>query len=167
MFARAFLSFHTAPVPAFSQNYLSLIIPTLAQPSCKSNYSRTYGIPGGGGIYRLFCQTNLSRSFTESSFCALFCFRHLRTLSISVSHLSAASSGICALLRKKLGVPLSGHANPTGQHPPANDAMPFPLAHLLPLPHLSPVPRVPTPPYLALTFTSKMSYTLPNEVNPK
>ena len=31
--------------------------------SPKSNHSRTYRIPGGGGIYRFFCQTNSSRSF--------------------------------------------------------------------------------------------------------
>jgi len=49
MFARGVFSFHSAPVPASLENFLTPIIPTLARPSRKSNHSRTYGIPGGGG----------------------------------------------------------------------------------------------------------------------
>jgi len=49
MFARGVLSFHPTPLPASSENSLSPIIPALARVSRKSNHSRTYGVPGGGG----------------------------------------------------------------------------------------------------------------------
>jgi|SRR5579863_4508251 len=49
MFARRFLSFHSALPPGHNLKFLSPIILALARPSCKSNYSRTYGISGGGG----------------------------------------------------------------------------------------------------------------------
>ena len=49
MFARGVLSLYSARFPAFSESPLTPIIPTDARPSHKSNHSRTYGIPGGGG----------------------------------------------------------------------------------------------------------------------
>src|SRR5579859_8156414 len=58
MFARAFLSYHSARIPACPENLPNPIIPTLlsrasferhSRPSCKFNYSRTSAMPGGGG----------------------------------------------------------------------------------------------------------------------
>jgi hypothetical protein len=49
MFARGFFSFHSAHLPTHPENSLSPIIATLARSFCKSNHSRTYRIPGGGG----------------------------------------------------------------------------------------------------------------------
>src|SRR5260221_7076360 len=49
MFARGAFSFHPARFPAYPENLPSPIIPALARNSPKSNYSRTYGIPWGGG----------------------------------------------------------------------------------------------------------------------
>src|SRR5580704_16058281 len=57
MVARAFLSSHPAPLHASGES------------PAKSNHSRTYGIPRGGGIYRFPCQTNppLRQLFAVSS----------------------------------------------------------------------------------------------------
>jgi hypothetical protein len=49
MFARGVFSFHPAPFLASPENPPSPIIPTLARPSRKSNHSRTYRVPWGGG----------------------------------------------------------------------------------------------------------------------
>src|ERR1700719_988316 len=58
MFSRGAFSFHSARLPASPENSLTPIIPARlsraplerdARPSRKSNYSRTYEIPGGGG----------------------------------------------------------------------------------------------------------------------
>src|SRR6202035_2000029 len=50
-FARAPLSFLTTPLPASNQNSLSPMIPALANSPRKSNHSRTYRTPGGGGVW--------------------------------------------------------------------------------------------------------------------
>src|SRR5580700_7914265 len=57
MVARAFLSSYPAPLHASGES------------PAKSNHSRTYGIPRGGGIYRFPCQTNppLRQLFAVSS----------------------------------------------------------------------------------------------------
>src|SRR5579859_6755667 len=49
MFARGAFSFHPAGLSAFPENLLSPIIPAHARRACKSNHSRTYRVPGGGG----------------------------------------------------------------------------------------------------------------------
>jgi hypothetical protein len=49
MFARGVFSFHPVRFHAYPENLPSPIIPTLARPSRKSNYSRTYGMSLGGG----------------------------------------------------------------------------------------------------------------------
>src|SRR5271166_4078241 len=54
MFARGLLSLHFPHLPAPYRN------------SLKSNYSRRYAIPGGGGIYRFSCQTTLLTPLTTS-----------------------------------------------------------------------------------------------------
>src|SRR5258708_20294389 len=67
MFARGAFSFHPARFPAYPENLPSPIIPALARISPNSNYSRTYGIPQGGGCtgflvgpIRLVCKSFVS-----------------------------------------------------------------------------------------------------------
>src|SRR5882762_9076658 len=76
MFVRALLSFHAAPLPGHNQNLLSSIIPTLARLSRKSNHSRTYRTPpGGGGLVIPIQETNCSpRHHTECLFLYLIYF---------------------------------------------------------------------------------------------
>jgi hypothetical protein len=120
--ARAILSFLPAPLGASNQNSLTSISPTPlsrapfesdTRPSRKSNYSRTSAIPGVGGIYRFSCQTSSSRSCYRTPLSALFPFRHLRTLSFFVSHLSAVLPVSSALLPQKPGGIPPGPTNPT------------------------------------------------------
>src|SRR5579859_789950 len=73
--ARAILSLHPAPF------HVSVVSPA------KSNYSRTYGIPRGGGIYRFLCQTNSPQ-------------RHLFAVS---SSLSSSLTPFTATLTQKVG----------------------------------------------------------------
>src|SRR6202166_2946210 len=75
MVARAFLSFPPALFPASGES------------PAKSNYSRTYAIPRGGGIYRFPCQTNSLQ-------------RHLFAVS---STLSSSLSLFTATLTQKQG----------------------------------------------------------------
>ena len=42
-------SFHSARLPTYPENFLSPIIPTHTRRARKSNHSRTYELPGGGG----------------------------------------------------------------------------------------------------------------------
>jgi hypothetical protein len=104
MFARGLVSSHPARFLASRENPLSPIIPALARLSRKSNYSRTYGIPRGGGYTGSFVRPIRHAHLTETPLCALFCFTDLRTLSFFGSHLSAAFLGIYALFPEKPGV---------------------------------------------------------------
>src|ERR1700722_10060732 len=112
MFVRALLSFYPARCLASREFSLNSIIPTRlsrapferdARPSCNSNHSRTYRIPGGGEIYRFSCQTNSPRPAPETPLSAFFHFTHLRTLSFSLAHLSTVSPALSALFPKKQG----------------------------------------------------------------
>src|SRR6266403_3597586 len=77
MFVRALLSFHTAPLPGHNQNLLSSIIPTLARLSRKSNHSRTYSPPQGGGLVIPIQKTNRSPRHTECLFLYFLYFLYL------------------------------------------------------------------------------------------
>jgi hypothetical protein len=141
MFARGLLPFHPARSPASGEFFLSPTIPALALSYCKSNYSHTYRLPRGGGIYRFPCQTNSPRSFTEARLSVLLTFRHLRTLSFSVAYLSPLPSMPFALFPQKRGgtTPIWSYQS---NHSPPRHARPFPLP--LPLP-----PFLPFPPFTA------------------
>jgi len=161
MFARERLSFQPPRLSTYQPDSLSPIIPTLARPSRKSNHSRTYGIPRGGGGYRFFCQTNLSRSFYGNpALCPLL----FQTLAYSFNF---RITPIRCILRSMRTL-----AQETGGYPrQVIPISPSPISHARTIFHQSPSTgyssaSVPTFPRPASTFTSNMSYT-PTEVNPK
>jgi hypothetical protein len=111
MFARGLFSFQPARLPTYPENLPSPILPTHACPSRKSNYSRTYRTPRGGGYTGSLVGPIRRALSTETPLSALFNFRHLRTLSFSVAHpISWLPSAFRTLSQKTGGVyPLSGH----------------------------------------------------------
>src|SRR6266481_4991738 len=119
MFARGVLSLHTAPpsvpkTPA-SKSCVPITSKLIENKPLQVLHSGHLRKTGGWGSYPL-CQQEFGsplfpRSFPRISTLASLFFNHLRTLSFSVSHLSAVLPTPSALFAKNQGVPLSGHTN--------------------------------------------------------
>jgi hypothetical protein len=106
MFARGVSSFYPPRLHA-SSCYPSkpFVSPTCRITIRNSFVSPTYAKTGGCTPVKMSARRHFLSLFSQSPLSALLLFNHLRTLSFSVSHVSAASSGVCALLRKNRGYP--------------------------------------------------------------
>src|SRR5258708_1179510 len=137
MFARERLSFQPPRLSTYETDSLSPIIPTLARPSRKSNHSRTYGIPGGGGIYRFFCQTNLSRSFCGSPSLCLLLFQTLaHSFNFRITPIRCIFRSMRTLAQKTGGTPARSYQSLQARSPMLG---PFSTNHQAPV--------TPPPPY--------------------
>jgi hypothetical protein len=168
MVARGILSFHPSRLCAPSRPSSKLFLsPTCEHFARNSFVSPTSAKTGGCTPLKMSARRHFLSLFSQSPLSTLFPFNRLRTLSFSVSHLSAVIATSSALLHQKPGVhPL--RSDQSHDLPMRSDHVSSPSAVDCQLSTVSFLPTpVPTPPYLALTFTCKMSYTLPNEVTPK
>ena len=170
MFARGVFSFNPARLPAFPQNRPTPIIPALARSSSKSNYSRTYTVPGEGDIpvflsdqfTALFPQKPCAPPSFFSISCALFHFPYHTYLPpfLYLPHSFQKNRG-CTPCLAKSGPERTGRAKLTrlGRRPLRGNCFyesPVTDHQSLPLPHQPPL--LPLPPPFPFTAHSQFCY---------
>ena len=120
-FARAPLSFHPAPFPASHESSAKSNYSRTYEPcSRNSNYSCTYAIPRGGGIYQSPCQTNSSRFFyPDPAPSALWIQAFAHSFILWIAAIPRSSHRLRTLLQKTGGTPprVPGHTNPQTSPP--------------------------------------------------
>jgi|HubBroStandDraft_2_1064218.scaffolds.fasta_scaffold20260_2 hypothetical protein len=104
MIARPLFRFHPSCLHApSSPRSKSFISPAYDHLTSNSFVSPTYAKTGGCIPLKMSARRHFLSLFSQSPFSALLLFNHLRTLSFSVSHLSAVLPVSSALLPQKRG----------------------------------------------------------------